>query len=233
MTAPAHAPPYPCVRHALEPWCAAGATGALRVLDPPGGSVYLTGGRISYAECPSACGVDRLLTASGRLPAEAWRAAVAAGRANRQVGEVLLQQGLVTPAELEVVVLTALYGAAHFLFDLDGEVHFEVGAGHALGPLVELGLDAVGAEVDRRRRLLADACADSRVDSHAVVPARRLPGQQVALTALQWEIVVNADRRRTPADLARVLGRDTFATLLEARRLTRAGLVEPGRPGAA
>ncbi|HWG99151.1 MAG TPA: hypothetical protein VNV66_07460, partial [Pilimelia sp.] len=26
-----------------------------------------------------------------------------------------------------------------------GEVHFEVGAGHALGPLVELGLDAVGA----------------------------------------------------------------------------------------
>jgi hypothetical protein len=77
--------------------------------------------------------------------------------------------------------------------------------------------------------VLADAWPDARVDGQALVPARRLPGQHVALTALQWEIVANADRRRTPVELARSLGRDTFATLWEVRRLTRAGLVEPGR----
>lgn len=223
--------PARLVRDELEPWTAVGVTGALRVLDPPGGTVYLTNGRISYAECPAACGVDRLLTASGRLPAETWRSALAAGRAGRRVGEALVSQGLLAPAELEAVVLAALYGAAHFLLNMDSAVRFEMGAGHALGSVVELDVHAVRAELDRRGRLLADAWPDSRVDTHAIVPARRLPGHQVALTALQWEIVANADRRRTPMELARSLGRDTFATLLEVRRLARAGLVEPGRPG--
>ena len=220
------------VRDALEPWCAVGATGALRVLDPPGGTVYLIRGRISYAEFAPACGVDRLLTASGRVSAEGWRAALAAGRGARRVGDALVEQGLVSPSELEVAVLSAIHGAAHFLFPLDTDVRFELGAEHVLGPVVGLDLTTVCDEVDRRRRMLADAWPDARMDSHAVVPARRLAGHHVALTGLQWEIVANADRRRTPVDLARSLGRDTFATLLEARRLARAGLVEPGRPGA-
>jgi hypothetical protein len=208
-----------------------GATGVLRVLDPPGGAVYLTDGLISYAESPPACGADRLLTASGRLSAEAWRAALAAGRAERRVGEELVRQGLVTPAELEVVVLSALYGAALFLFQVGTDARFEMGLGHPLGPVVGLGLSDVCAELVRRRRVLEEAHPDPAVDTHAVVPARRLAGHHVALTALQWEIVANADRRRTPLDLARSLGRDTYATLLEARRLARAGLIEPGRPG--
>jgi hypothetical protein len=62
------------------------------------------------------------------------------------------------------------------------------------------------------------------------VPARRLRGQFVALTAVQWEVVANADRRRSPIDLARLLGRDAFTVMLEVRRMAGAGLVEPGRP---
>jgi hypothetical protein len=231
LTAPALSQPSRRLRDTLETWCALGVTAALRVLDPPGGAVYLTDGRISYAECPAACGVERLLTASGRLAAEDWRAALAAGRAERRVGEELVQQGLLTAIELEMAVLSGLYGAALLLFDRDTAVRLEMGAGHAIGTVVSVDLRTAFAEVDRRRRALAEACADASTDNHAVVPARRLPGHQVALNALQWEIVANADRRRTPLDLARSLGRDTFATLLEARRLTRAGLVTPGRPG--
>jgi hypothetical protein len=225
------------VRDALEPWCAVGATGALRVLDPPGGTVYLTAGLISYAESPPACGVDRMLTASGLVSPDGWRAALAAGRGARRVGEALIEHGLVSPSELETAVLSSIYGAAHFLLPADlislDDARFEMGAGHVLGRVVGVDLYVMCEEVDRRRRMLADAWPDSRVDSHAVVPARRLAGHHVALTALQWEIVANADRRRTPVDLARSLGRDTFATLLEVRRMARAGLVEPGRPGAA
>jgi hypothetical protein len=58
-----------------------------------------------------------------------------------------------------------------------------------------------------------------------------LSSQFVALGALQWEVVASADRRRSPVDLARLLGRDTFTILLEVRRMARSGLVEPGRPG--
>jgi hypothetical protein len=231
VTAPAQAAPPYLPRDALEPWCAVGATGALRVLDPPGGAIYLDQGRITYAESPPACGLDRLLTASGRLSTEAWRTAAATGRPTRQIGDVLVQRGLLTQFELETAILSALYGAAHFLFEAASEVRFEVGVQHAIGSVVALDLATVATELQRRAWALRDAWPDSTMDDHAVVPARRLPGHHVTLTALQWEIVANADRRRTPVELARSLGRDTYATLLETRRLARNGLVEPGRPG--
>lgn len=221
----------PTLRHVLEPWCAAGATGALRVLDAPGGTIYLADGELAYAECPFVCGVDRLLTASGRLTPEQWRSALAAGRAGRRVGQVLVDEGLLTTVELETVQLLALHDAAYFLLDTAGETRFEVGAAPVVGTAGTESLDGVCREVDRRRRVLDDAWPDHAIDTAAVLPARRLRGQHVALTALQWEIIANADRRRSPVDLARLLGRDTFATLLEVRRLARAGLVEQGRPG--
>jgi hypothetical protein len=51
----------------------------------------------------------------------------------------------------------------------------------------------------------------------------------VALTALQWEVAASSDRRRTPVDLARLPGRDTFTVMREVRRMIRADLMEPGR----
>ncbi|HKT01616.1 MAG TPA: DUF4388 domain-containing protein, partial [Rugosimonospora sp.] len=212
-----------------------GATGALRVLDPPGGTLYLSQGRIVYAECPTACGADRLLTASGQVGADAWRAARTLARAGRSLAEVLLEQGLLAPVELESAVLCALHSAAYFLLHAEAAVHveavhFEVDVRHAFGSVVEVELRTACDEADRRRDALAEAWPDSTMDISAVLPVRRLPGHLVALTGLQWEVVANADRRRTPVDLARVLGRDTFAMLLEVRRMARAGLVEPGRP---
>ena len=221
----------PRLRDALEPWCAAGATGVLRAADIPGGSVYLAEGRLAFAECPLVCGVDRRLTASGRLPPEAWRAALAAGRSTCRVGVELVEQGHLTAGELELVALLALFDAALLLFDVATAAPFESGATHVLGTGRTVALTDVCREVDRRRRLLDDAWPDPGIDTSAVIPARRFAGHHVALTSLQWEIVANADRRRSPVDLARLLGRDTFATLLETRRLARAGLVEPGRPG--
>ena len=226
---PALATPSSPLRDALEPWCGAGSTGVLRVLDPPCGAVYLTDGNITYAESAPACGLDRLLTASGRVPAETWRSAVAEGRPSRRVGETLVKQGVMTPVELETEVLAAIYGAGLFLLDAGADAHFEIGVEHMVGPVVALDLYAAFSELYRRRRILAETFEDSSVDDHAVVPIRRLPGHNVALTSLQWEIVAHADRRRSPVELARSLGRDTYATLLAARRLARAGLVEPGK----
>lgn len=219
------------LRDALEPWCAAEVSGALRVLDAPGGSVYLVDGLVAYAECPAVPGLDRLLTASGRIPAEAWRAALAAGRPTGKVGAELVSAGLLTAAELESVVLLALHDAAYFLFDALAQVRFEPGAVHPLGTTCAVDLRTLAAEVDRRKQVLVEEWPDAAIDTAAVVPVRRLRGQFVALTALQWEVVANADRRRSPVDLARLLGRDSFTLLLEVRRLARAGLVEPGRPG--
>jgi hypothetical protein len=223
--------PPSTLRQALEPWCAVGATGALRVEDPPGGAIFVVDGRLTYAECGLVTGVDRLLTASGRVPAEVWRAAVAAGRASGRVGESLISEGHISRNELALSVLSALMDAAFFLFDAAVGARFEPDAVNPLGGFCDIEFAAACAEVDRRRRLLADVWPDPAIDTAAVVPSRRLRGHQVSLTAAQWEIVANADRRRSPADLARLLGRETFVMLLEARRLARSGLIEPGRPG--
>jgi len=223
--------PPSTLRQALEPWCAVGVTGALRVEDPPGGAIYIVDGRLSYAECGLVSGVDKLLTASGRVPAEVWRAAVAAGRSTGRVGESLIADGHISHNELALSVLSALMDAAYFLCDVAVGARFEPDAVNPLGSFCDVEFAAACAEVDRRRRLLTDVWPDPAVDTAAVVPSRRLRGHQVSLTAAQWEIVANADRRRSPADLARLLGRETFVMLLEARRLVRAGLIEPGRPG--
>jgi hypothetical protein len=215
------------VRDALEPWSASGATGALRALGPPGGTVYLTAGRVSYAECPLACGVNRLLTASGRLGADIWRTALAAGRSTGRVDVELTRHGLLQRLELESAYLAATYGAAHFLLDARCEVRFEMGVRHPMGPVLDIDLADVCAEVDRRRQALHDAWPDAAVDTSPVIPVRRPDGHHVSLTALQWEIVLNAGRRRTPIDLARVLGRDTYATILAVRRMVRGGLAVP------
>lgn len=219
------------LRGALEPWCAVGATGALRVEDPPGGAIYIVDGRLTYAECGLVSGVDKLLTASGRVPADVWRAAVASGRATGRIGDTLIADGHIGRNGLALSALSALMDAAFFLFDAAVTARFEPDVVNPLGAFCELEFAAVCAEVDRRRQQLDDIWPDPAIDTAAVVPARRMRGHQVSLTAAQWEIVANADRRRSPADLARLLGRETFVMLLEARRLARSGLIEPGRPG--
>jgi hypothetical protein len=217
----------------LEPWCAVGATGALRAVDPPGGAVFLVDGRLVYAESPYSVGVDRLLTASGRLPAETWRAAMATGRINRRVGDVLVEQEHLTRAELELVTRAALLDAALFLFDATVPAQFEAGVGHLIGATCALDFHETCQELERRRRLLDGAWPDPDIDTVPVVPARRLGGHHVGLTAVQWEIVANADRRRTPGDLARLLGRETYVVRLEVRRLAQNGLVTAQPPAPA
>jgi hypothetical protein len=64
------------------------------------------------------------------------------------------------------------------------------------------------------------------VDTAAVSPVARPPRERVTLTALQWELLVNADGQRTPADLALLLGKAGYATIQELRRLAALGLIE-------
>lgn len=221
------------IRSALEHWCTTGAAGALRILGPPGGSLFLIDGRIAYAECPLASGIAELLTASGRVPPLVWTAALEATGPTDRVGDVLVRRGDITGAELELVTRTALFGAALFQLCADAPVHFEMGARHRVGTMRSVEFELLCTEVDRRRALLFEAWPDGVVDTAAVRPVGRLPGHHVALTAAQWAIVANADRVRSPVDIARLLGLDTFALLLEARWMARNGLIEAGVRSAA
>ncbi|MGW4948243.1 MarR family transcriptional regulator [Actinoplanes sp. NPDC004185] len=202
-------------------------TGALVVGGHPGGTVYLIEGQVSYAESAAAPGVGELLTASGRLAARTWQAALDAGTSRAQVGRLLLDQGHLTQGELELCVLGATYDAAYFaLSPASAPVDFLDGAAHWLGPIVRVDPAAVAREARRRARLLDEIYPHPQLDTAAVIPVPRPPVERVTLTAAQWELLVHADGQRTPADLAQLLGRAGYATIQELRRLAALGLIE-------
>ncbi|WP_175408851.1 transcriptional regulator [Streptomyces sp. TRM64462] len=189
------------------------ATGAL-VRDH--GTLYLADGCVVHAESPVAPGLDVLLGGASRVGA----------------------------GEREICRLGALYDAAFFAlapgrgparFRYGAEPETEPGPGAGAGPEPGPARPVSAADVERetlrRRELLDSVWPYPDVDAAPVVPRPPAPGQTV--TARGRALLARADGVRTPAQLAWVLGRPAFHTLLEVRRLAAAGLVETPPPAAA
>lgn len=224
-------------RRALSQLVNAGGTGALHVGGDPGGVLYLTEGRVSYAESPAAPGAGELLTTSGRIAPRTWESVVSSGKDGHRVGRLLLEQGHLTEGELELCVLGVIYDAAYFVLQPAAvPVRFAEGEQHWLGPVCRVDADVLSRETTRRRRLLDEIFESSTVDTAPVSPAPRPPVERVVLSALQYELLIAADGERTPATLARILGRAGYVTLQQVRELAAAGLITTApedRPGPA
>ncbi|WP_101256502.1 hypothetical protein [Streptomyces barkulensis] len=221
------------MRAALSPMlghlAAQRATGALL---RGSGTLYLRDGEVVHAESPVSPGLDVLLTLGGRLPAEGWREAVERAGARRQVARFLVDNGRLTRGELEVYHLGALYDAAFFaLAPGSGPARFRSGLSHWLGPIRPVPAGDLQREVLRRRRLLEDLWPHPEVDAAPVVRSRQavLP----APTRRQRALLELADGTRTPADIARRLGRPAFHVLIDVRRLAAAGHIQTPAPGPA
>ncbi|MCG3039139.1 transcriptional regulator [Streptomyces sp. S1A] len=219
------------MRAALSPMlghlAARRATGALL---RGNGTLYLRDGEIVHAESPVSPGLEVLLTLGGRLPAEGWREAVERAGARRQVARFLVDNGRLTRGELEVYHLGALYDAAFFaLAPGSGPARFRSGLSHWLGPVRPVPAQDLQREVLRRRRLLEDLWPHPEVDTAPVFRNRRtaLP----APTRRQRALLELADGTRTPADIARRLGRPAFHVLIDVRRLAAAGHIRTPEPG--
>ncbi|MEV0973116.1 hypothetical protein [Microtetraspora glauca] len=220
------------------------ATGSLRV--GRNGTIFLTRGRVSYAECTGTPNVEELLTASGRISASAVRKArqvVSADPDPVNGGDLLVGKGVLTRGELEFCVLGATLDASFFLLDTALDTtgarpgprsRFRDGERHWLGTHWFFDVPGLFRECRRRKARLDRAWPSTELDTQPVIPVRRIPGRHVVLTAVQWEVLLGADTTATPAELARRLGRPAYSTLLAVRELGAAGLlatrVEPAAP---
>ncbi|MFE7562356.1 transcriptional regulator [Kitasatospora sp. NPDC057500] len=214
------------------------ATGALR---GPAGTVYLVDGLVAHAESDRAPDLATLLTACGRLTPETWREAVHRFGPHARVGQALVEQGRLTRGELELCHLGALYDAACFLLDAPDNAPaappcwtFAPGVRHWLGPVAAVGAHRLRREAERRQHLLDRIWPSAQFDTaplcrSAAPPAVTAPGRHARRlrppTRRQCELLDHADGRRTPAELARLLGRSAFATTADVRRLAAAGLL--------
>jgi hypothetical protein len=202
---------------ALSELCARHATGALV---GPAGSVYLADGAVVDAESPFAPDVETLL-AGERQPAE-------------PTGTQAHYAGLVSAGERELCQLTALLDAAYFALQQDrAPLDFRTSQLPRLAAVHALSAESLRDAVGRRRALLNQVWPWPDVDTAAVTCRLKPPSQDRGLpvrAARQHAVLAVADGLRTPPEIARLLRRSTFGTLLDVRQLAAAGLIEtPGR----
>lgn len=211
-------PPGP----AIEQLADGRATGALHTET---GTLYLDHGAVVHADSPHSLDLGTLLTRCGRVAPNCWRHALDRFAEHCLVGHMLVAQGSLTQGELEVCHLAALHDAAYFaLGPRSLTTRFEPGVRHWLGPVNEVDPRLLRREAVRRRDRLERIWPWPQVDT---APVRRAGAAHRALapSPRRRELLGLADGRRTPAQLARLLGRSTYATIVEVRQLAAAGLI--------
>ena len=197
-------------------------TGALTVVGEPGGVIFLRDGLVNGVESPAAPSVDRLLTACGKVEERVWETIPS------RPARALVEGGHVSAAEIELCAVNALYDAAYFVLSTErAELRFAPDIEHWLGADCTVTADQLCDHVLRQRRILDEVHPSDVTDTAPVRPVLRPGLDRVLVSGLQWEIVLHADGRRTPQELAGLLGCSAYAVTLDVRRLAAAGLVEP------
>ncbi|WP_176611284.1 hypothetical protein [Actinomadura sp. WMMB 499] len=213
-------------------------TGTLRVEGSPGGAVALRGGLVVAASTPAAPGPEPLLLRSGRISEADWTAAYAAGAPGGRLADELVRRGLLGAAGLQVVTRTAIVDAV-FAMALGGvrtctAVPAGSGADEPPVPLpADPGLpaDRVAREVERR---MAALDAWSPLPLTAPLSPRSRPratpaARDASVGPDRRAVLDRANGRRTPRDIAFVLGRGLFSVLTDLATLYEDGLVEEGQ----
>ncbi|MFG2002469.1 hypothetical protein ACGFNU_25270 [Spirillospora sp. NPDC048911] len=126
----------------------------------------------------------------------------------------------------DMLALIAAFDAAYFLVASAAEPEFVPGERLDSAAPCRLTVATLVHECDRRRELLTSRWPHEPLDRVPVIPVHRVRRQRVILTGLEAEILLNADGRRTPVDLAHHLGRPAFACLLAVHDLAAASLLQ-------
>ena len=218
---------------ALRGYAAARFSGVLRVEGKPGGTIYLTDGRISACETSGAPSLEVILLRSRTVAESDWDAAfTAAAVGERQMTDELVERALLGAGELEALLRVALADALFAL--VSGQVD-----GWTEGPPAECPLPLspaarsgwLLAEAARRAQALASFAAPviSAQDRIAAAPGTARSGR--LLGQGQDEILALADGRRTARDLAFALGRGLYETMLQLARMRAQDVVVITSPG--
>ncbi|GAA2264913.1 MULTISPECIES: transcriptional regulator [Kitasatospora] len=190
------------------------------------GAVHLVDGAVLQVESAGALDLPTLLVRSGRIPAQ--ELLDLARSCEQPLPKALLDSGRVGRGVLELCHLTALSDAAFLALPQDsGPVRFQEDVRPQDGVIRTVDVPTLRAAVARRRALLDRIWPCPRLD----VAPLRLSAAGTAGVGTRWSrgqraVMHAADGRRTPLEIARLLGRPAFATLLDVRRLAAAGLVE-------
>lgn len=202
-------------------------TGALLVFGPPDTTLHFRRGLLVAVRTPAAPGPDTLLIRSGAVSDRDWAPAREHALATGDLGAELLARRRVSAALLELTLARSLLDGVFVLGLTPSNRGGEVRPG-ALPPLLCLdeGMEPDPAlreaarrhdSISRRWGPLADL---ARLRPVAGAAAESAP------CAAHRALLARADGRRTPRDLAFVLGRDVSGVMADLARLADRGLVD-------
>ncbi|MFF0203517.1 transcriptional regulator [Streptomyces sp. NPDC005017] len=203
---------------------------ATGTLEREHGCLHLADGQVVHAESPYAPGLGVLLPAHGTLEAEVWLEAVERADERHGAAGLLLDAGWLGRGALEVCHTGSLFDAGYFaLCPSRSPGRFRYGSGHWLGTVRPVSVAALERETLRRRSLLESLWPDPRADSAPLLRTdAAVPG--AGATARQRAVLALVDGVRTAPQIAHALGRHTFHTLVDVRRLAAVGLITAGVP---
>ncbi|GLU48838.1 hypothetical protein [Nocardiopsis ansamitocini] len=210
-------------------------TGVLRVTGPPDAAIHFSKGLVTAVETPAAPGAETLLVKAGRVSDQAWTAAYEAVPASGDLAEELVSRGVVSAGALELVCTAALFDGA-FALALSTSPRWTTepaGSGPTLGLRVGIDPEIMVAESRRRFALLSRSWG-SPGELARIRPAPTIqlgPGSS-ALPPAYRDLLMQANGRRTPRDIAFVLGRGVCAVMADTVRMIDRGLLDDAtRPG--
>lgn len=209
-----------------------GFSGVLRVEGAPGGTLWIRDGLLVAATTPAAPGPESLLLRSGRVSEREWTDAYAAGAPRDRLAAELAERGVVGAAGLEAVCLAALFDAVFAMVLCGAESCGAEPAGPddhlpLLPVLPGVGVERLARETARRMELAATwrgLGLSMRVRPvPPAVPAFTLLGSD----RIRAAVLERANGRRTPRDIAFVLGKGLFAVMSEIARMVEEGVLDP------
>ncbi|GAA0965206.1 hypothetical protein GCM10009555_004080 [Acrocarpospora macrocephala] len=212
-------------------------SGLLRISGSPGGTVFLRDGLVVAASTPASPGPESLLLRSGRVSEEAWNLAFTAGAPSGHLAAELVAQSAIGTAGLEVVCLSAIFDAV-FAMELFGveTCEPETTGPHGLLPplpvLPGITTDRLVRDLSRRMAMTAAWQEIGVYPQCRPVAIRPLPESSLQVEKIRQDVLLKCNGRRTPRDIAFVLGQGLYVVMQEIASLAEAGLLEPSLPGA-
>ena len=206
-------------------------TGRLAAPGFVGVEILLADGLVTAVLTPASPGPDSVLLRSGRVNQVEWARAVDAVGERGRLDEILVSRSLVRGGELDVIRVAALFDAM-FAVCLDAPEDWEARpAGSGIEPPLPLvpGIPPalLLAEADRRCAKLSRRWG-SPAQLARTRPQVTVKATQAGTGAIERhrEILLCANGRRTPRDIAFVLGRGVYAVMVDLGQLESRGMVQ-------
>jgi hypothetical protein len=207
-------------------------TGRLGARDAAGIGIHLVDGLITAVVTPMAPGPDSLLVKSGRVGQADWSWAVDATGGHEALDEALFSRSLVGRGELDVIRAAALFdGIFAVLLDAPAAWEAEQGGASGFEPVLPLtpGVppETALAEAARRHAQLSRRWGrPAQLARTRPLATAKAAQQGPGITPRHRELVLCANGRRTPRDIAFVLGRGLYAVMIDICQAERRGLLQ-------